>query len=61
MTKYRKVYRDHYDPETGLRWFSDDYIPEKSSMTELPEKVLWALTMCYLVFWTFWAVTVFFS
>lgn len=59
MTKYRKVYRDHYDPETGLRWFSDDYIPEKRSVMEPPGILMWGLTMAYLVFWTFWLVNVF--
>ena len=59
MTKYRKVYRDHFDPETGLRWFSDDYIPERRSVTELPGILLWGCTMAYLVFWAFWFVSMF--
>ena len=58
MTKYRKVYRDHEDAN-GLRWYSDDYIPERRSVTELPGILMRWLMMAYLVFWAFWLVSVF--
>lgn len=54
MTKYRKVYRDHEDPETGLRWYSDDYVKEPGSVMDLPGLLMRALLYGYLGFWAVW-------
>lgn len=60
MRKYVKVYRDHYDPLTGLRWFSADRVPVKRRIPweKLPEILMGLFGVTYTVFWIYWAVTV---
>lgn len=60
MTKYKKVYRDHYDPRSGLRWFSADRVPVKRRFPiEVLPKILMAFFgVSYTIFWIYWAVTV---
>lgn len=59
MQKYVKVYRDHYDPGTGLRWFSADRVKVKRRfpVEKLPGILLGLFAASYIVFWIYWAIT----
>ena len=60
MKKYMKVYVDHYDPVSGLRWFSAEQVPVKRRIPveKLPGIMLGVFAATYTVFWIYWAVTV---
>ena len=60
MMRYRKVFRDHFDPRTGLRWFSADLEPVKRRfpVEKLPKIMMGIFAATYTVFWIYWAVTV---
>lgn len=58
MARYRKVYRDHEDPETGLRWYSADYVKEPTDVRDLPGAVMRVILAGYLGAFALWAAFV---
>ena len=60
MQKYKKIYVDHYDPVSGLRWFSSERVPVKRRfpLNMLPGIIMGLFAATYAVFWIYWAVTV---
>lgn len=59
--KYMKIYVDHFDPVSGLRWFSAERVPAKKrriDITKLPGIMLGIFAAMYLVMWLYWAWTV---